>query len=309
MKITALAGGVGGAKLSQGLSEALPVDDLTIIVNTGDDFNFYGLYICPDIDTVSYTLAGMANPNTGWGIRGETFNTFNMLKENGSPAWFMLGDKDLATHMERTRLLNEGKSLTEITLHFKNIWSIKHPVLPMCDQPVPTLVDTVEEGLLSFQEYFVKHHFEPKAKKFIFRDIANAQPNQAVITALESADAVVICPSNPFVSVDTILSVPGIKEILKNKYVLAVSPIIGGKAVKGPLGKMFLEKGIDPNPLSIAQHYSDFLDCIYLDNQDENYGEEIRQSGIIFQVTDIMMPDMDNRIRLAEDIIKFLENK
>jgi LPPG:FO 2-phospho-L-lactate transferase len=309
MKITALAGGVGGAKLSQGLSEVLPVDDLTIIVNTGDDFTFYGLYICPDLDTVSYTLAGMANPKTGWGVIDETFNTFEMLKDNHSPDWFMLGDKDLATHMERTRMLDEGRSLTEVSLHFNEIWNIKHPILPMCDQPVPTMVETVEEGWLSFQEYFVKYHFQPQVKQFVFKDIDKSRPDPAVLSALREADAVVICPSNPFVSIAPILAVPGIRETLNDKFVLAVSPIIGGKAVKGPLGKIFEEKGIQPSPLSIVQQYADFLDCIYLDSQDESYGEEIKQSGIIFEATDIMMPDLENRTRLAQDIIKFIEDR
>ena len=221
----------------------------------------------------------------------------------------MLGDKDLATHMERTRLLNEGETLTEVSLHFKEVWNIKHPILPMCDQQVPTMVETVEEGWLSFQEYFVKHHFQPQVKQFIFKDIEKARPNPAVLAALEDADAVVICPSNPFVSIGPILAVPGIRETLNDKYVLAVSPIIGGKAVKGPLGKIFAEKNIEPSPLSIVGQYADFLDCIYLDTQDENYGKEIEQSGIIFEATDIMIPDLANRMRLAQDIIKFIEDR
>lgn len=307
MKITALAGGVGGAKLAQGLSECIPRDDLTIIVNTGDDFVFYGLYICPDLDTVTYTLAGMANPITGWGIQGDTFNTFARLKANGSPHWFQLGDQDLATHMERTRLLQEGKRLTEIALHFNQIWGIKHPILPMCDQPVPTLVETQEMGWLSFQEYFVKYHFEPVVKRIIFKDIETAAPSREVLNALQNADAIVFCPSNPLVSLDPILALNGVREILKTKFVLAVSPIIGGKAVKGPLAKIYSELEIAANPASVAGHYADILDCIFLDNQDEDYGKAIQQSGIIFQASDILMPDLPNRIRLAEEIIKFIE--
>ena len=307
MKIAALAGGVGGAKLAQGLSEILPADDLSIIVNTGDDFELYGLYICPDLDTVCYTLAGMANPATGWGIKNDTFNTFAMLQENKSPTWFKLGDMDIATHMERTRLLNGGKTLTEVTLHFRDIWKLKHPVLPMTNHKVPTYVDTIEKGLISFQEYFVKYHFEPTVKKIIFQNIDKAVASEEMLSALERSDAVVICPSNPFVSIDPILSLKAVRDILVRKQVIAVSPIIGGKAVKGPLQKMYVEKGIDPDPAAIAKHYTGILDCIYLDNQDKDYGKEIQQSGIIFQVTDILMPDLANRVRLAEEIYKYIK--
>lgn len=309
MKIAALAGGVGGAKLAQGLSEIMNPDELSIIVNTGDDFIFYGLYICPDLDTVTYTLANKSNPVTGWGIKDETFNVFETLGENSSPTWFMLGDKDLATHLERTRLLSQGKSLTEVTRHFKKIWNIKHDILPMCDQPVPTFIETEEKGLVAFQEYFVKYHFEPTLKDIIFKDIENAQPSEMTISALEDADAIVICPSNPFLSVDPILALPKVKDILANKLVVAVSPIIGGKAVKGPLQKMYKEKGIDPSPVTIAKHYAEFLDCIYIDNQDESYSSDLKQSGIIFQATDIMMPDLPNRVRLADEILKYINKR
>jgi len=309
MKIAALAGGVGGAKLAQGLSKVLPDGDLTVIVNTGDDFVLYGLYICPDLDTVCYTLADMANPGTGWGIKDDTFHAFEMLEKNGSPAWFKLGDLDLATHLERTQRLKDGQTLTDVTLFFNHAWKIKHPVLPMSDDIVSTQVDTIEKGLLTFQEYFVKYHFEPAVKKFIFNNIEDAQPSAHVLNALNNADAVVICPSNPFVSIDPIISLHGIRDILKEKFVLSVSPIIGGKAVKGPLAKIFMELDIPSNPLTIAQHYSDFLDCIYLDNMDFRYGKEIEQSGIIFRAADIMMPDLSARKRLAEEIIEYLITK
>jgi LPPG:FO 2-phospho-L-lactate transferase len=309
MKIVALAGGVGGAKLAQGLSAVLPEDELIVVVNTGDDFTFYGLYICPDLDTVTYTLAGMANPVTGWGILDDSFKVYEKLKANGSPDWFMLGDQDLATHLERTRLLQAGRSLTQVTLHFRDVWNIKHRILPMCDQPVPTIVHTRDKGLLSFQEYFVKYHFEPVVEKIIFRDINQARPDKRVLQALDQADAVIICPSNPLVSIAPILSVPGIRERMASKYVLAVSPIVGGKAIKGPLAKIYGEMGIEPNPVNVARYYAEFLDCIFLDNQDVSYGKEIEQSGIIFQATDIMMPDLPNRIRLAEDILEFLRKE
>ena len=308
MKITALAGGVGGSKLAQGLSEILSPGNLNIVVNTGDDFRFFGLYISPDIDTVTYTLANLSNPVTGWGVRGDTFNTFETLKSNGSPAWFMLGDKDLATHMERTRQLAEGKTLTDVCRYFNEAWQVKHPILPMTNDPVPTEIDTVELGMLPFQEYFAKHHCEPTIKRVVFQGMEKAQASPEVIEALETCDAVVICPSNPLLSIDPILSLPEIRDILKTKYVAAVSPIIGGKAVKGPLAKMYADKGITPSPAAIAGHYKDFLDCIFIDEQDENYGKDIQQSGIIFQSTDIMMPDLPNRTRLAQTIINYIEN-
>jgi len=307
MKITALAGGVGGSKLAQGLSEILAPDDLNIVVNTGDDFRFFGLYISPDIDTVTYTLANLSNPVTGWGVREDTFNTFETLKRNGSPAWFMLGDKDLATHMERTRQLADGKTLTEVCRYFNKTWQVKHPILPMTNDEVPTIIDTIEMGVLPFQEYFAKHHCEPAIKQVVFQGMENAKASPEVLEALRACDVVVICPSNPLLSIDPILSLPQVKDILSTKYVVAVSPIIGGKAVKGPLAKMYAEKGIEPTPYTIAEHYKDFLNCIFIDTQDENVGKDIQQSGIIFQSTDIMMPDLANRKRLAQNIINYLE--
>ena len=307
MKITALAGGVGGSKLAQGLSEILAPNDLNIVVNTGDDFRFFGLYISPDIDTVTYTLANLSNPVTGWGVREDTFHTFETLKFNGSPAWFMLGDKDLATHMERTRQLAEGKTLTEVCRYFNKTWQVKHPILPMTNDPVPTIIDTFEMGMLPFQEYFAKHHCEPTIKQVVFQGMEKAQASPEVLEALRACDIVVICPSNPLLSIDPILSLPQIKDILSTKFVVAVSPIIGGKAVKGPLAKMYAEKGIEPNPYTIAEHYKDFLNCIFIDSRDENYGKDIQQSGIIFQSTDIMMPDLANRKRLAQNIINYIE--
>ena len=307
MKITALAGGVGGSKLAQGLSEILAPNDLNIVVNTGDDFRFFGLYISPDIDTVTYTLANLSNPVTGWGVREDTFLTFETLKLNGSPAWFMLGDKDLATHMERTRQLAEGKTLTEVCRYFNKTWQVKHPILPMTNDPVPTIIDTFEMGMLPFQEYFAKHHCEPTIKQVVFQGMEKAQASPEVLEALRACDVVVICPSNPLLSIDPILSLPQIKDILSTKFVVAVSPIIGGKAVKGPLAKMYAEKGIEPNPYTIAEHYKDFLNCIFIDSRDENYGKDIQQSGIIFQSTDIMMPDLANRKRLAQNIINYIE--
>lgn len=309
MKIAALAGGVGGARLAHGLSLILPPDDLSVIVNTGDDFAMFGLYLCPDLDTVTYTLAGIANPQTGWGIQDDTFYTFEAIKANGGPSWFRLGDRDLATHLERTRLLQEGKSLTEVASHFNQLWHVKHPVLPMCDQAVPTLVDTREHGRLTFQEYFVKYRWEPRIQSLHFSHIDQAKPSEKVMNALRTADVVIICPSNPLVSIDPILSLAGVRDILKTKYTLAVSPIIGGAAIKGPLAKMATELGLEVSPVTVANHYADYLNCIFIDIQDESYAKRINQSGIIVQVTDILMPDATARKRLAAEIINYLKKK
>ena len=307
MKFTALAGGVGGAKLAHGFSKLLSSDEFTVIVNTGDDFEHFGLYISPDLDTVCYTLAERSNLTTGWGRRDDTFHVLETIKKLGGPGWFSLGDKDLALHMERTRRLNEGYSLTDTSLELEKEMGIPHKILPMCDEKVPTLVNTIEYGEIPFQEYFVLHKFKPTVKGFRFQGIENAKPSQAVILSLQKADVIVICPSNPFVSINPIISLGGIKEILRNKYVIAVSPIIGGKAVKGPLGKMLMELGYNIHPLSILEIYKDFLDCLYIDHTD--FTEEMKDglSSIIIKSEKILLPDIVARKRLAENIIKHSE--
>ncbi len=233
MKITALAGGVGGAKLSDGLAQILSPKDLTIIVNTGDDFEYLGLYVSPDLDTVCYTLAGLANPETGWGRDKETFTLLENIRKLGGPDWFRLGDMDTATHLERTRRLREGKTLSQITSEFCHAWRISHSIIPMSNQPVHTMVETAEDGDLEFQEYFVKRKCDPIVKGFRFDGIASALPAPGVLEAITKSDAIVICPSNPWVSIDTILSIPGIRTTIASKKTVAVSPIIGGRASKG----------------------------------------------------------------------------
>ena len=206
LKIVALAGGVGGAKLAHGLAQVLPPDDLTVIVNTGDDFEHYGLYICPDLDTVCYTLAGLANLETGWGRMSETWNVIENAEKLGGPTWFRLGDRDLGTHLERTRRLKDGQTLSQVTNDFCKAWGIQHTVVPISDQPVRTIVKT-EEGDLPFQEYFVHRRCEPRVTGFRFEGVEQAQPAPKAREAIQSADAIVICPSNPWVSIDPILRV------------------------------------------------------------------------------------------------------
>ena len=307
MKITALAGGVGGAKLAHGFSKLLSSNEFTVIVNTGDDFKHFGLDISPDLDTVCYTLADLSNLSTGWGRRDETFHVLETIRGFGGPDWFSLGDKDLALHMERTRRLNEGYSLTDVSLELEREMGIQHKILPMCDEKISTLVNTIEYGEIPFQEYFVLHKFMPIVKEFRFQGIENAKPSKEVILSLQKADVIVICPSNPFVSINPIISLDGIKEILINKYVIAVSPIIGGKAVKGPLGKMLREFRYDVHPRSILEIYKDFLNCLYIDTVDFTEKMKNGLSGIIIKAEKILLPDIATRKKLAANIIKQIE--
>jgi LPPG:FO 2-phospho-L-lactate transferase len=303
LKIVALAGGVGGAKLAHGLAQILPPEDLTVIVNTGDDFEHYGLYICPDLDTVCYTLAELANLETGWGRAGETWNVIENASKLGGPNWFNLGDQDLGTHLERTRRLKEGQTLTQITKDFCKAWGVEHEVLPMSDQPVRTIVET-EEGELAFQEYFVHRRCEPRVRSFRFEGVDTAEPAPGAREAIQSAEAVIICPSNPWVSIDPILQV--IKRM--EKPVIAVSPIISGKTVKGPAAKMFLELGIEPSALAVANHYCDLATGFVLDTLDQQLQENIRSLNMRTLVTNTLMKSLDNRKQLASDILDFIGN-
>ena len=304
MKIVALAGGVGGAKLAHGLAQILAREDLTVIVNTGDDFEHLGMYISPDLDTVCYTLAGLANPETGWGRINETWNTIANIEKLGGPNWFRLGDQDIATHLERTRRMKAGQSLSQITKDFCAVWGINHTVLPMSDSPVRTMVDT-DEGELAFQEYFVHRHCEPRVKGFRFEGVDSAEPVIGAREAIESAEAIVICPSNPWVSVDPILRVLASALIQKGeeKKVIAVSPIIGGQAVKGPAAKMYTELGIEPSALAVAEHYRDLLSGFVLDNVDRQLSDKIETKTL---VTNTLMNNSSERARLATDVLNFV---
>jgi len=304
LKIVALAGGVGGAKLAHGLSMVLNPENLTIIVNTGDDFIHLGLEISPDIDTVIYTLAGMANPETGWGLNNESWNTLEGLRALDAPTWFQIGDRDLATHLTRTYLKSEGYKLSEIMQKFSEIWGIKVKIFPMSDEPVRTMVHTQDGRCLPFQEYFVKEKYQPCVEKFSFEGIENAKPISEAIDKIDKADLVVICPSNPWVSIDPILMVGDIRKRLSSKIVIAVSPIVGGKAIKGPAAKMYAEMGIIPCVEAVAEHYKDFLTSLVIDTQDMEKVENLIQLGIIPYVTEtVMCNDLDRKI-LAKRIIE-----
>jgi LPPG:FO 2-phospho-L-lactate transferase len=305
MKIVALAGGVGGAKLADGLAQILPPTDLTVIVNTGDDFEHLGLYIAPDVDTVCYTLAGLANPETGWGRADETWQAINSLERLGGPAWFRLGDQDLGTHLERTRLLRAGLALSEVTQKFCAAWGVKQRILPMSDQPVRTIVQT-DQGDLVFQEYFVERHCEPRVKGFEFRGLEDASAAPGVLDALRQADAVVICPSNPWVSIGPILAIDGVRPILQEKSVVAVSPIIGGAAVRGPAAKMYTELGIQPSALAVAAQYQGLASGFVLDQIDSELRAGVERYDMCALVTRTLMKTSHDRWRLAEDVLDFI---
>jgi LPPG:FO 2-phospho-L-lactate transferase len=306
MKIVALAGGVGGARLAHGFSKLLSPEEFSVIVNTADDFFHFGLYIAPDLDTVCYTLAEQVNQFTGYGREEDTFHVLDTLSILGGPVWFKLGDRDIALHLERTRRLNSGSSLTNVSLDLEKVMGISHKIFPMSDEKVSTQVETVEFGKIPFQEYFAEKKYQPKVRGFQFRGIFSAAPTKDVIEALERATAVVVCPSNPFVSINPILSLRGIKDILQRKYVVAVSPLIKGKAVKGPLAKMLGELGYEINNFSIAKIYSDFLNCFFIDTDDYPPETGNTLSSIIIKKADIFIPDIESRTKLAEKIINHL---
>ncbi len=310
-KVVALAGGVGGAKLTHGLALLLPPENLTIIVNTGDDFEHFGLHISPDLDTVCYTLAGLANFDTGWGRAGESWNALKNITSLGGPVWFNLGDQDLGTHLERTRRLQMGQSLSAVTQAFCQAWKVQTVVLPMSDDPVRTWVETEELGWLPFQSYFVEHRCEPRVKGFAFKGLEQAQPAPGVIKAIEAAHVVVFCPSNPWVSINPILALPQVRDMVASKKrqgdraVVAVSPIIGGQAVKGPLAKMYQELGIAPSPIAVAEQYQDLLSGFVLDRVDENQAETIATLGVQPMVTNTLMKTVEDRRRCAGEVLAF----
>jgi LPPG:FO 2-phospho-L-lactate transferase len=305
MKIVALAGGVGGAKLIFGLAQVLDPGELSVIVNTGDDFEHFGLYICPDLDTVCYHLAGINNITTGWGRKGETFLSLSEAVYLGGPDWFQIGDKDLGTHLERTRRLHSGQKLSEITKHFCQVWDISTHVYPMTDDKVSTQLQTKEFGELPFQEYFVHHNCQPTITSINFSGVDKARPVKDSIRAIREADLIVICPSNPWVSIDPILSIQSIRESIIGKKVIAVSPIIQNKALKGPAAKMFSEMGIEPSALSVLRHYKDVITGFIFDKLDNNLKDQLEREGIISFAVDTIMTSDKKKASLAKKLIDF----
>lgn len=305
MKIAALSGGVGGSKLLWGLSRILPPEDLTVIVNTGDDFDWQGLRICPDLDTVTYTLADLANPDTGWGIAGDSFRALSRLTELGCENWFRVGDGDLATHIYRTAALRKGEALSSVTDRIRRAVGLAMQILPMTNAIVATQMLT-GEGMLSLQEYFVRRHCAPRVLDVKFVGSETARPAPGVIEAIEGADAVVVCPSNPFISIGPLLAVPGVRAALleTEARVLAVSPIVAGEALKGPAEKMLTELGHEASALTIAGFYRDFVDIFVLDRRDIALEDKISAMGVEVRTADTIMQSPDKKVALAERILE-----
>jgi len=296
-RVVVLTGGVGGAKLVLGLTRVMPTSDITAIVNTGDDFRHLGLWVSPDIDTLLYTLSGQSNQDQGWGREGESWNFMEALRSLDGEDWFALGDGDLALHVLRSRALEAGRSLSEITRDFARSWDIESNILPMSDQPVQTVL-TTNEGELPFQRYFVERRCEPGVRAIRFEGASDAEPAPGVVDAIgdSSNRAILIAPSNPYLSVDPILAVPGIRAALSTASVpvVAVTPIIGGAAVKGPTAKLMNELGIEVSPAAIAAHYDGLIDALLVDERDRAISIDVPHA-----FADTMMTTLDDRARVA----------
>lgn len=303
--VVALSGGIGGAKLALGLYRTLGPGRLTVAINTGDDFEHLGLHIAPDIDTVAYTLAGISDPVRGWGLAGESWEFMEQLRALGGEDWFQLGDRDLATHVLRTRMLRDGASLSQVTAHLAARLGIGASLIPMSDDPVRTLVET-DEGVLAFQRYFVERRCAPRVTAIRFEGAASARPQPELVARLKDPRlaAIVICPSNPYLSVDPVLAVPGLRAALAAAHapVIAVSPIIGGKAVKGPTAKIMAELGLPVSVGAVAEHYRGLIDGFVIDDLDAADGPHL---GLPVAVTRTLMETLADRDRLARSVLDF----
>ncbi len=306
--LIAISGGIGGAKLCYGLDQILQPEQLRVIANTGDDFLYLGFYISPDIDTLIYTLAGVNNKETGWGREDETWKTHNVLGELGADNWFKLGDKDLALHLHRSKALKNGETLTSITQDIAERFKLKNIILPMSDHIIQTVVDT-DKGSMPFQEYFVKESTTPKVREISFES-KHPKTTKEVLEAINDPElsGFLIAPSNPYLSIDPILSIDEIKQTLmqSNKPRVAVSPIIGRDSVKGPTAKIMQEMGLEVNVMTIANHYENLIDGLIIDNTDEEHIQAIESFGVKVKDTNILMHDNDDKTRLAEEAIEFL---
>jgi LPPG:FO 2-phospho-L-lactate transferase len=303
--IVVLAGGVGAARFLQGVAQLVPQEQLTVIVNTGDDRDFYGLHVSPDIDIVLYTLAGIVDETHGWGIRNDTYHTMQQLTHYGNEDWFLLGDRDLATHIHRTNLLRQGITLSEITDGLRTKLDLQLRLLPMSDQPIATHIQT-PAGLLHFQEYMVKRRCADEVQDVIFVGAQAAKPAPGVLDILKEAEAILIAPSNPIVSIGSILAVPGIHDTLHEAQgmIVAVSPIVGGAPIKGPADKLMRGLGMEVSAVGVARCYRDFLDVMVIDEQDAHLAERIEDLGIPTVVTNTIMRDNDAKAALARTVLQ-----
>ena len=303
--ITALAGGVGAAKFLTGLSTLVKPEDLSVIVNTGDDIELYGLHISPDIDIVAYTLAGIVDEAKGWGIRGDTFGCLEMLKKYGLETWFNIGDKDLATHVHRSDLLRQGFTLSQVTDEFAHALGLKVKLFPMTNDKFQTKIKT-SKGWIHFEDYFVKNQGKDEVLGVEFDGAATAKPAAGVLKAILNAELVVVCPSNPIVSIGTILAVDSVRDALRRTKakVIAVSPIVGGVPVKGPADKLMRGLDLEVSAFGVAKLYCDFLDVFVIDNLDVEEKERIERLGVEVKVTNTVMKSFDDKVRLAQIVLE-----
>lgn len=303
-KITALAGGVGASKLLLGLYVVMDPAALKIIVNTGDDIVLHGLKISPDLDIVTYTLAGIVDPQKGWGIRGETFHALKRLAAYGRADWFNLGDRDLATHIHRSALLEEGKTLSEVAESIRVALGVKTRILPMSDDPVPTIIET-NEGTMHFQKYLVKRRAEPIVEGIQFRGVEAARPAPRVLEAIGEASRIIICPSNPLISIGPILGLPGVREQLRSRKqdIFAVCPIVGGKSLKGPSDKMLKQLGYEATALGVAKLYADFSGTFVIDPADKAQAQAIEALGMKVAIVPTVMKTLSQKQKLARALL------
>lgn len=307
-RIVAISGGVGGAKLALGLAAVLDPEQLLVVANTGDDFEHLGLTVCPDIDTIVYTLAGLADPERGWGLAGESWHCLESLERLGGPAWFRIGDRDLAMHLQRSLLLREGMTLSEVTERLAGRLGARHGVVPMSDDPLRTIVET-DAGELGFQEYFVRERCAPAVRQIRFEGADSARPSPGIGRFFRAGApaAVVICPSNPYLSVDPALAVNGMRELIRSVPTVAVSPIVGGKAIKGPAAKLMQELGVEASVEQVARHYHGLVDAMVIDEADADSAQAIRAMGMEVLVTRTVMTDFDAKRRLALEVLQLVQ--
>jgi len=303
--ITALAGGVGAARFLQGLVRVVPANEVSVIVNTGDDIELYGLHVSPDLDIIMYTFAGIVDEEKGWGIRGDTFHFLETLQKYGRETWFHLGDRDLATHVYRTSLLKNGLTLSEATSRLCQALGLNLKILPMTDDRFATKIVT-DKGIMHFQEYMVKRGAQDKVLNVMFEGVEEAQPAPGVVESILGSDLVIVCPSNPIVSIGTILSVKNVRKALKETKarVVAVSPIVGGHPIKGPADKLMRGLGLEVSAYSVARLYQDFLDAFVIDQLDEAQKEHIESLGMKVIVTNTIMKTLEDKVQLAKTVIE-----
>ena len=305
-RVTVLSGGIGGVKLVEGLTELLPGDQLSVICNTGDDLEMWGLHISPDVDTVLYTLSGLVNRDQGWGVDADSYQALEMLQRYGEPTWFLLGDRDIGTHLLRGRLLSEGRRLTEVTMELAQRLGVSARVMPATDDPVRTFVLT-PDGELDFQTYFVRRRFEPPVEEVRYHGADDAIPSPEATAAVLSSSTILVAPSNPVASIGPMLAVRGFREALKQARGLrvAVSPLIGGEAVKGPTVQMMEAANFPATPIGVAQAYEGLIDALVIDRQDVAYKPELEEFGLSVLATDTLMEGFEGRLRLAAEVLDF----